>query len=119
MNAKQLFERAILLLNYVDADGNPTVDTGSQKRVIAIINQIAADLVLAGDPGAAFEPIKRLDDALPVSGRAAVDAMPYGVAMLLAQAQGDAEGQALFATMYNRKRAVAGGFIQTRQNVLP
>ena len=118
MSGKQLFERAMLLLGYVDTNGDVLVDTGLQKRAVAIVNQVAADLTLAQDPTAALTPISRLEDAVAVTGRAAVDAMPYGVAMLLAGAQGDADGQATFALIYNRKRAVCGGGM-TRQNVLP
>ena len=118
MTAKQLFERAMLLLGYVDANGDVLVDTGLQKRAVAMMNQIAADLALAADPNAAPEPIVRLSEDVPLLGRAALDAAPYGVAMLLAGAQGDIDAKATFATVYNRKRAVCGG-VSARQNVLP
>ena len=116
MNGKQLFERAMLLLGYVDTNGDVLVDTGLQKRAVAIINQIAADL--HHDDSTAPEPIVRLDQTVAVDKHAA-EAMPYGVAMLLAQTHGDADGQAVFATIYNRKRAKSGGFAQVRQDVLP
>ena len=115
MNSKQLFERAMLLAGYVDVNGDVLVDTGLQKRAVAIINQIAADLTI-GETAAS--PVTRLGQELTLGGKAA-EAAPYGVAMLLAAAQGDADTQALFTMIYNRKRAGVGGFAQTRQDVLP
>ena len=76
-------------------------------------------LLFAKDPSAAFAPIARLEDELPLARWDAENVMPYGVAMLLAQSEGDADGQALFAAIYNRKRAAVGGFTETRRDVLP
>ena len=115
MNSKQLFERAMLLAGYVDVNGDVLVDTGLQKRAVAIVNQIAADLTVGN---VAPSPITRLGQELTLDGKAA-EAAPYGVAMLLAAAQGDTDAQAIFAVIYNRKRAGAGGFAETRQDVLP
>lgn len=119
MNGKQLYERALILLHYVDAAGEPVYDAAGRKRAVTIVNQIAADLLFAKDPSAAFAPIARLEDELPLARWDAENVMPYGVAMLLAQSEGDADGQALFAAIYNRKRAAVGGFTETRRDVLP
>ena len=119
MNGKQLYERALVLLHYVDAAGEPVYDAAGRKRAVTIVNQIAADLLFAKDPTADFTPIARLEDPVPLDGRITENMMPYGVAMLLAQSEGDADGQALFATIYNRKRAAVGGFAETRRDILP
>lgn len=119
MNGKQLLERALLLLNYVDAAGEPHFPGVNGKRAVSVINQIAADLLFARQADAAFTPMVRLDEAIPLDERTVENVMPYGVAMLLAQSEGDADGQALFAAIYNRKRAAVGGLAQTRRDVLP
>lgn len=119
MNAKHILQRALVLLNYVDANGQPAPDAAIGKRAVGVINQIAADLTFAADPDADFVPIARLDEDVALDGRIAHGVMPYGVAMLLAQSEGDADNQAVFAAIYNRKRAAAGGFAQRRLDVLP
>ena len=119
MNAKHILERALVLLNYVDAAGAPAPSAATAKRAVGLINQIAADLTFAAHADAAFAPITRLDEDVPLDARTVQGVMPYGVAMLLAQSEGDADQQAIFATIYNRKRAAVGGFAEQRLDVLP
>lgn len=119
MNAKHILERALVLLNYVDAAGTPAPSAATAKRAVGLINQIAADLTFAANPNAAFVPIARLDEDVALDARTLHGVMPFGVAMLLAQSEGDADNQAVFAAIYNRKRAAVGGFTEQRLDVLP
>ena len=117
MNGKQMLERAAVLLNYTDGEGHPA-DDAMRRRAIGVINQIAADLWYAGTGAGEWQPLTRLEDSILLDERTVRDVMPYGVAMLMAQSEGDADNQALFAAIYNRKRAAAGG-IARRQDILP
>ena len=65
-----------------------------------------------------FHDLFSPNDPIPLPDRLTADVMPYGVAMLLAQGEGDADNQATFARIYNQKRA-ALTHTDTRINRLP
>ena len=65
-----------------------------------------------------FHDLFSPNDPVPLPERLTADVMPYGVAMLLAQGEGDADNQATFARIYNQKRA-ALTHTDTRVNRLP
>ena len=65
-----------------------------------------------------FHDLFSPNDVIPLPDRLTADVMPYGVAMLLAQGEGDADNQATFARIYNQKRA-ALTHSDTRVNRLP
>lgn len=65
-----------------------------------------------------FHDLFSPNDPIPLPDRLTADVMPYGVAMLLAQGEGDADNQATFARIYNQKRA-ALTHSDTRVNRLP
>ena len=65
-----------------------------------------------------FHDLFSPNDPIPLPERLTADVMPYGVAMLLAQGEGDADNQATFARIYNQKRA-ALTHTETRVNRLP
>ena len=52
-----------------------------------------------------FHDLFSPNDPIPLPERLTADVMPYGVAMLLAQGEGDADNQATFARIYSQKRA--------------
>lgn len=110
---EELWNRALRLLHYADIR---RMD-GGEETALAIINQVASDLWYGTREGD-FSPLSELSDPLPLTGRLVEDVMPYGVAMLLSQNLGDADSQALFASLYNQKRArMRGG--ESRLDVMP
>ena len=105
MTGDAVFRQAMRLLGYTNAQGE--VDGGREaglfRRATALVNQIYADLS-AIENGEGGEPLERLSQELPLSLRTQTDVMPYGVAMLIAQSEGDDELQGYYASVYNQKR---------------
>ncbi|MCI8360112.1 MAG: hypothetical protein HFE86_02095 [Clostridiales bacterium] len=103
MTGKAVLDQAIGLLGYKSAE-----ELSGRSEILlkgaAAVNQIYADLhyLCSLLP---FRPLVSLNETLLLSERAAVDVMPYGVAMLLAQGESDGDNQQLFAELYNRKRS--------------
>ncbi len=116
---KQVLIRAMQLLNLTDSSGR--VNAQKNKAVVArglpFINQIGADLAYL-EGAERWSEAAGMDDPLPLSGRALDDVMPYGVAMLIAQSEGDISNQSVFASLYNQKRAGLGQSGQ-RGDVIP
>ena len=105
--AKDVLERALQLCGYVNGDGVPDRlrDADIYKRGLALVNQIYTDMFFAETPERLFHPLDGMEEEIPLSVRCVNDVMPYGVAMLLAQAEGDATAQSTFSYIYNQKRA--------------
>lgn len=102
MTGAEVLRQAMGLLGYdglEELSGLSEVLPGGATAV----NQIYADLhyITSLRP---FKPLASLNETLLLPDRAAVDVMPYGVAMLLAQSESDGDNQQLFAELYNRKR---------------
>ncbi len=105
MTGDQLIRQALLLLNYTNHRGE--IDRcGSEelfRRGTAIINSVLADVLpIEGKP---ITALRTLNDELPAEEHTAAAVMPYGVAMLLAQSEGDGTNQQLMASIYNQKRS--------------
>ncbi len=84
---KEIFDRAVRLLNYTDAYGEADgrIRAALYKRGLALVNQIYADLWNVEKGDRPFCPLSFLEEEVRLSSRLREDAMPYGVAMLLAQ----------------------------------
>ena len=106
MTGQEVFKQALSLLNYTDADGNWMSDADLQKRSLALINQIYADLWYVQNDKP-FLPLISPAQPLALDPHVLANVMPYGVAMLIAQTDGDADNQALYAALYNQRRASA------------
>lgn len=116
MTGNDVFRQAMVLLNYTDNHGqfNSLNNAELYKRSLPIVNQIYADL-WAIQSTAAFVPLASLNDEIPLNTHTLMNVMPYGVAMLLAQTDGDADNQTMYASLYNQRRpsaAVNSGLIQ-------
>lgn len=119
MTGKDVLDRAFALLGYTDGTGHFDSQTSRPvwQRALFAINQIYRDLwYVCRD--AVFTPLSRIGETVDLPERAVGDAMPYGVAMLLAQGEGDSNNQALCAEMYNRKRASLTA-VDTLTDLLP
>ncbi len=103
MTARGVFERALALLGYDTVTG-VSGEAALMQRALLFCNQIYADLHYL-HTNADFVPLLGLDMQINLPGRAVYTVMPYGVAMLLAQSEQDAERQQLFAQMYKSRRA--------------
>lgn len=105
MTGQDVFRQAMRLLGYTDTLGELDSAQNSElyKRGLTVINQLVCDLSFA-ESGMIAPPLSSLRQELPLSERTARDVLPYGVAMLLAVAQGDGDNQQLFAALYDQKR---------------
>lgn len=103
---KEIFDRAVRLLNYTNVYGenDGRLYASVYKRGLALVNQIYADLWQVEKGGQPFCPLCFLDEELRLSSRLREDAMPYGVAMLLAQGERDSANQQVMASVYSQKR---------------
>jgi len=108
LQVNEVFKQALVLLNYTDPQGNVDAvnNTELYKRALPLINQIFADLWHVRT-SANFEPLVSLSQEIPLASYVVTNIMPYGVAMLIAQTNGDADNQALYAAMYNQRRSSA------------
>lgn len=120
MTGQEILEQALRLLHYTDADGQPEnrFQADSSRIGLAAVNQIYADLwfMERQDP---FVPLASLEDRVGLCGRAVYEAMPLGVAMWIAQAEGDSARQGALAAAYNQKRAQAAAPARRRADVIP
>ena len=118
---RDVLYRALQLLGYTNGYGevDGTRDAELFKRGTAAVSQILADLQRLESPGRADGAAADMDAPLPLSPEAVNDAMPYGVAMLLAQGESDGDAQSLYAQLYNQKRAGVRHPLSGRVDVLP
>ncbi len=108
MTGNEIFRQALSLLSYPNANGSVDAvnDAELHKRALPLVNQIYADLwSIVTD--ARFEPLASLTQQVPMAPYVLTNVMPYGVAMLIAQTDGDADNQAMYASLYNQKRSSA------------
>ena len=121
MNGMSLFEKAMEMLGYTSAEGISGRDD-MLKRVLTLINNVYAELYYAfvqkqGEKDG-FVPLANINDNLNLPPYVANDIAPWGVAMLLAQSENDADNQALFANLYNQKK-VRGKKFGRVKNAMP
>lgn len=119
MTGREVFRRALTLLNYTDPAGEISNRQNAElfKRAVPTVNMVLADVLHIS--GAKFEEISTLDDTLPVSEDTAARVMPYGVAMHIAQSENDGDNQQLMAETYNHLRGSVQRSNTTRRDVLP
>lgn len=98
MTAANIFLRAISLIGYT---GDSHIESIKQ-RAIPLINAAYIDVCRAKN--IEFTPIKSMSDELLIDEKLALDVLVYGLAMFIAQSEGDDEISAFFCDLYNRKR---------------
>lgn len=101
MNGNNLFNEAARLLGYSDESGKafPAV----AKRGNAIVTAICRDVCQAC--AIDYEPPKDMQSEIRLDERIVGDCMVYGVAMMIAQGENDADNQRFYATLYEYKCA--------------
>ncbi len=98
MTGNDVFNRALNLLGYLNSYTTKTDNQNLLKRVPDILNQICFDLKIPN--------IIKLSDKIEASDKA-LDALCYGVAMIMALVEGDGAKNKMFTDIYNAKRAAA------------
>lgn len=115
-----VFLRAMSLLGYTGIDG--VVDAAQSaelvRRGLNIVNQVLADLWPL-EKTIQFMPMASIHEDVPLSVEAVEGILPYGVAMFLAQAEGDGTNQQYYASLYQQKRNAVRRYPRRRQDVLP
>lgn len=116
MTAKNIIDKALLLLGYNDGLGN-TSDARFQVASKTAVNSVLADLIhcLGRDD---YGDIQSLSDEIKMPKRVLYDVMPYGVAASIAESIGDGDKQRHFADMYNLKRKTVV-YEDSVQDVIP
>lgn len=119
--AREVLERAMHLCGMTDSAGaiDRERDADMIRRGLPLTEQMVCDLYLLEHPDADPPEIKSSDTVIPLSARTVNDILPYGVAMLLAQVNGDAGAQSAFAAIYNQKRQSARRRTAAVTDVLP
>lgn len=111
MNAKEIYNKAMIMLGYLGSEGI-SGETEMSRKGITAINLVISDI------GKYFKEspkqISSLSDDVNLPEQILVDVMPYGVAMFLAQSEGDGDNQQLFAVLYNRKRVGVPGISRVK-----
>ena len=98
MTAANIFLRAVSLIGYT---GDSHIESMKQ-RAIPLVNAAYIDVCRAKN--IEFTPITSMSDSLALEEELALDVMVYGLAMFIAQSEGDDEISAFFCDLYNRKR---------------
>lgn len=118
---QEVLTRALQLLGYTDSIGGSSSlqDAELTKRGTTAVLQMYNDLQRIEHPTTFdAEPFSMGID-LKLSPVSVNDVMPYGVAMLIAQGDGNGDSQSMFAELYNQKRSSVPKSILRRTDVIP
>lgn len=115
-----ILRQAMNLLGYTNSSGE--IDAGMSaelyRRGLPVVNQIYAE-TWPLEKDEEFQPLSSIGQEVPLSMDAVETVMPYGVAMLFAQADGDGANQQFYATLYQQKRNYVHRPARRRRDVLP
>ena len=120
MTGREALEQALRLLHYTDRDGEPEsrFRTDTEHQGLAAVNQVYADLWFV-ERQEAFEALCSLEEPIRLSDKSSREALPMGVAMWMAQAEGDSAQQAVLAQAYSQKRNQCRPPARRREDVMP
>ena len=101
--AREVCDRAFALLGYTDRIGNYDKEKfASQYKLSLQLCQTILDEIMRIE-GTNRVNLESLDEDLPISDTSINLVMPYGVAMLFAQQDGDGTQQQIHAMLYNQR----------------
>ena len=103
MTGSEVLQRSLQLLGYSEGNGNSHISQVVRNRALAVVNLVYAEL--SRNCGKDNKPINSLSDEIELSDRVLNEIMPCGIAMYLANAEGDANNEAFWGREYNNKRA--------------
>ncbi len=116
MTGSEMINTALRLLGYSENNGNAHLTETVRSRALPIVNLVNAELARNCD--VMFIPLKSLDDTIILPKNALNEVMPSGIAMYIAQAEGDSSNQAFWGAEYNAKRVTLSHFGEIK-DVLP
>ncbi len=108
MTAEVILNEALTRLGYIDSEGEPRTEEYA-KVGLSAVNAICTELHYAENEED-NAPLESLSDEVNVSTRYIREILPNGVAMLVAQSEGDSEHQRMFAECYNSKLSALNHF---------
>lgn len=98
-----MLNHSLKLLGYSENNGNAHLTQVIKNRALPIINLVYAEL--ARNCEQRFEPLKSLSETIMLPDKAINEVMPCGIAMYIANAEGDSAAEAFWGAEYNAKRA--------------
>ena len=104
MKAIQVFNTAMALIGYNDINGEISGESELKKNAIPKIQMIYQELYRAEGHTDELPVLLSLNDEIQLLNDTVRDIMPYGVAMLISQSEGDADNQSLMSVLYNQKK---------------
>ena len=107
MTGYEAVQQALVLLNYTTplGDTDNGLNAEQLRRSLTVLNTVLADLLtVAGKP---LQKVEILQDDLPLEEHVAMLAAVPGVAMYLAQSEGDGDNHNRWATEYRQRRRMA------------
>ena len=115
MTGSEILTKSLKLLGYSENDGNAHLTQVIRNRALPIVNLVYAEL--ARTCGTKFNPIKTLTEMVDLPERALNEAICSGVAMYIAQAEGDEAAQAFWGTEYNLQRSTLSSFTEIKDTI--
>ena len=103
MTGSEVLQRSLQLLGYSESNGNLHISQVVRNRALPVVNLVYAEL--SRNCGKDNKHIESLSDEINLPDRVLNEVMPLGVAMYLANAEGDANSEAFWGREYNAKRA--------------
>ena len=116
MTAKEMIDKALILLGYDSGDGSvgdARFSSASKSAVNFVLNDITHCLGLEN-----YTDISDISTELQLPKRVLYDVFPYGVAAFIAANIGDSDKQQYFAAIYNMKRKTVT-YTEQVQDVIP
>ena len=107
MTGYEVVQQALVRLNYTTplGDTDNGLNTEHLRRGLTVVNTVLADLQTVA--GVELTQITDLQEELPLDKKVALLAAVPGVAMHLAQGEGDGDSFNRFATEYEQRRRLA------------
>lgn len=116
MTGNDILNTSLQLLGYNESNGNTHLTTVIRNRAVAIVNLVYMEL--SRNCGVNNTPICSLGDEIKLPDRVLNEIMPSGVAMYIANGEGDANNEAFWGREYNAKRATLSSF-ETVKDTIP
>lgn len=104
MTGEAVVQRALVLLNYTTPAGETDnrLNVEQIRRALPCLNQVLADLQFI--QRTALKEVECLNDELPLTDDVAIRVAVPGMAMYLAQGEGDADAYDRWALEYSQRR---------------
>lgn len=116
MTGSEMLNKSLQLLGYSDSNGNAHLTQSTRNRALPIINLVYAEL--SRNCGVENAPLDSVRDEIKLTERVLNEIMPCGVAMYMANAEGDINAYTFWAREYNAKRATLSK-IENIKDLLP